>query len=275
MKNHKFRIDHFALKAKKENFLTRAVYKLISIDKTFKLFESNTSVLDLGAAPGSWIQYSSQRIGKNGIIIAIDLLPINIEFNNLYTIQNDIFEWDYLSQLSQLKNNNNFPENLDCINYGFHNIISDMAPNLTGNKLIDNENSYNLWKQTLTISKMLGRYNSNLVIKGFQSEELKIFLNEMRSSFKFVKTHIPRATRNSSNEIYCVGKQLKNKKPYFDINHNQNDIENPEFQKLFNLWDYIKMRQDQENDKEIKNIINKKSDIKIDIAKSRLLSKLS
>ena len=124
-----------------------------------------------------------------------DIEKKDITFPNIYTVQNDIFKWDYLSELSQLKNDNKSLENstklynLHCINNGFDNVISDMAPNICGNKSIDNENSYNLWMQALTLSKVLGKYNSNLVIKGFQSEEIKQFLDEMRSTFKFVKTH--------------------------------------------------------------------------------------
>ena len=91
---------------------------LISIDKTYKIFESNASVLDLGSAPGSWMQYSSQKVGRKGLVIGIDLLPINTQFIkdnsafcNFVNIQNDIFQWDYLSELAQIKNDNKFLEN--------------------------------------------------------------------------------------------------------------------------------------------------------------------
>ncbi len=77
MKNHGFRVDHYAEKAETQGFLTRAAYKLVEIDTKYKLFQHGHSVLDLGACPGSWMQYALRRVSKNGLVIGIDLNPIN------------------------------------------------------------------------------------------------------------------------------------------------------------------------------------------------------
>ena len=368
MKNHTFRVDHYAKKAKTQGFLTRAAYKLVEIDKKYKLFSTGQSCLDLGACPGSWMQYVMKRVTKTGFVIGIDLNPINeqqikndileklaqkerrlqrlqrmrsksissksnsnqdddywnefgededdsdgedinnsndnndyhptgtsikskcITFPNIHCIQRDIFEWDYLSELDVLRlqnrefskqNDGNRLYNLQCIDHGFHHILSDMAPNISGMKALDNERSYELWKQSLLLSTILGRFNSNLVIKGFQSEEMKTFLGEMRAHYKYVKTFKPDASRDSSNEIYIVGRGLKNKRPHFTLQHaeglNINDIEDESVQKLFNLWDYIKLQQQEAENDQIRDAIREKrarTTPKVDVSKSELLSRL-
>eukprot|EP01084_Bolivina_argentea_P156025 271881_1 len=306
MKNHNFRVDHFARKAKTQGYLTRAVYKLIEVDKKYKLFQPGNSCLDLGCSPGSWMQYVIKRVGKKGFVVGIDLNDINIQhikdnilesvqhkddiaFPNIHHIKNDIFKWDYVSEFKQLKHKNlenskqnpdikhNF-YNLNCIEYGFDHIISDIAPNISGIKSIDNDNSYDLWIQSLTLSRMLGGINSNLIIKVFQSEKMKEFVSEMRQYYKSVKTFKPDASRDTSNEMYIIGKQLKNKTPYFDLKPAKLDIEDLSVQQMFNLWDYLHQQQHKENNDYISDLINdRKPKItpKVNVSKSELLSKLS
>ncbi len=300
MKNHAFRVDHFARKAKTQGYLTRAAYKLIEVDKKYKLFQQSHSVLDLGASPGSWMQYVLKRVGKKGFVVGIDINPVNLQyikqstipnaqnkddiiFSNIHCIQNDIFGWHYLSELKQLKyknleNSSADLYNLKCIEYGFNHIISDMAPNISGLKSVDDDNSYDLWMQSLTLSKILGAYNSNLIIKAFQSEKMKEFIASMREHFKSVKTFKPLASRDTSNEMYIIGRQLKNKQPYHCLIPPNLDPEDETVQKMFNLWDYIKQQQEQENDQCIKDLINdRKAKVtpKVDVSKSQLLSQLS
>ena len=156
-----------------------------------------------------------------------------------------------------------------------------MAPNLSGIKASDNENSHELWKQSLSLATILGRFNSSLVIKGFQSEEMKAFLAEMRPHYKYVKTFKPDASRDSSNEIYIVGRGLRNKKPHFVPPQvdgvNSSDIDDEAVQQLFNLWEYIKVQQREAEDGQIRDAIRdkkSKSAPKVDVSKSQLLSRL-
>merc|ERR1712228_105919 len=153
-----------------------------------------------------------------------------------------------------------------------------MAANISGRGVIDEENNYNLWMQSLKLSLILGRYNSNLIVKGFTSEKMKEFIATIKIHYRTVKTFKPDASRNSSNEMYIIAKQMRNKQPYFSLTESHPNFEDVEVQKRFNLFDYIKLQQDSENDEMIKHLINDKKEKvapKVDVSKSQLLSRLS
>src|ERR1039457_461076 len=123
--------DHYARKAKDENFVARSVYKLEEIDQRFRIISSDDYVLDLGASPGSWMQYTSKKIGEKGKVLGIDLKPITVNLSNAITVQGDMN--DFKMEELLIKYNLSKP---------FDAVVSDMAPNTTGNKFVDQCRSY-------------------------------------------------------------------------------------------------------------------------------------
>ncbi|MCC7513708.1 MAG: RlmE family RNA methyltransferase, partial [Bacteroidia bacterium] len=125
--------DYYAQKARKENFAARSIYKLEEIDKKYRLFKNGYKVLDLGASPGSWMQYASAKVGETGKVFGIDLKPVEVKLKNVFTVQGDINEFD----LKQLFDKYNFNSHFDIV-------MSDMAPNTSSNRFTDQARSFDL-----------------------------------------------------------------------------------------------------------------------------------
>src|SRR5436190_15547751 len=109
--------DHYARKAKKENFVARSIYKLEEMDQRFHLIHAGYYVLDLGASPGSWMQYTSKKVGEKGKVFGIDLKPIKVTLPNAITVQGDMEEVN----MEELVNIYNIDKKFDAV-------VSDMAP---------------------------------------------------------------------------------------------------------------------------------------------------
>ena len=124
--------DHFYQLAKKNDLISRAYYKLEEIDKKHQIIKKSSKVLDIGCCPGGWTQYVLNKSG-NQSVVGVDILPIEEKFDNNFTFYNfDLNEFDKISDLFVSKN------------YCFDVIISDIAPNTSGNQFLDQANSYNL-----------------------------------------------------------------------------------------------------------------------------------
>lgn len=185
--------DFYTQKAKQENYPSRAVYKLKEIQQRFSIIKAGDKVLDLGASPGSWILYLSEKVGKKGRVIGIDrenlkiILPQNTVF-----IQKDIFDLDLLD-MSEMQNE-------------YDVVVSDLAPKTTGIKFKDAENSFILYQRALEIAKAVLVQGGNFVCKMFEGEKTKEFLQELKNFFETVKIVKPKAVRKASKEIYIVAK---------------------------------------------------------------------
>jgi 23S rRNA (uridine2552-2'-O)-methyltransferase len=190
--------DFYARKARKENFAARSIYKLEEIDRKYKLFKSNYQVLDLGASPGSWMQYASQKVGADGRIFGIDLKPIEVKLPNAYFLQGDINEVDWAGFFKQ----QDFGQLFDVV-------MSDMAPNTTSNRFTDQARSFELSMMALQTAKRFLKPGGHFVCKIFDGEDAMTFRDEVKSCFG--ETHImrPKSTRDSSKEIFVVAKFYK------------------------------------------------------------------
>ncbi len=189
------RKDFFYKKAKTEGYRSRAAYKLIEIQKKFKIFQKNSYVLDLGAAPGGWLQVVKKYV-KNGKIVGIDLL--NIEpIENVEFIQGNIYEIDIEKIFNNIK---------------FDVIMSDMAPNLSGVKHADYFKSYELAVKSFNIAKKYLKNNGNFVVKIFKGKEFDDFTKLLKKHFNLVKIFKPASSRNTSAEIYVVAKNFLEQK---------------------------------------------------------------
>ena len=192
--------DHYTHKAKKENFPARSVYKLKEMQEKHGLLRKGSRVLDLGCAPGSWLLYAAQEVGKDGFVLGVDLKPITITppANSVF-LQADIFDADEALLAHDGKK--------------FHVVMSDMAPATTGNKHVDSARSYNLCEMAwLTAQKALVP-GGTFICKIFQGEDFDQFLNLVKSDYKSYKIYKPKSTRKASKEVYVIGLEKKATSP--------------------------------------------------------------
>ena len=192
--------DEYVKLSQKEGYRSRAIYKLKEIQDKDRLITSGMTVVDLGAAPGGWSQYATELVGTKGRVIASDILPIDplpfVEF-----IQGDFTEDSILDELLELIGN-------DKANV----VISDMAPNLSGNDAIDQPGSVYLCELALDMSQRILAPGGAMVVKLFQGVGSDQYIEEVKKSFRLVKIRKPKASRARSREVYVVATQ------YFSTN---------------------------------------------------------
>ncbi|MHA1568412.1 MAG: RlmE family RNA methyltransferase [Alphaproteobacteria bacterium] len=182
------RWDHFAKKAKKEGYAARSVYKLVEIDRRFKLFKPGQRVLDLGCHPGSWLQYTAERIGSGGLAVGVDRAETRPPAKNTRTYQADLTEQFDTDQLGG----------------PFDVVLSDMAPDTTGVRHVDQDRSALLGEIAFDYAQRLGKSGSALVIKIFQGPDFTAFLNRIKQAYARVRCVRPEASRKESIEVYIV-----------------------------------------------------------------------
>lgn len=185
--------DYYARKAKSESYLARSVYKLQEIDDRFKILSKNNQVLDLGASPGSWSQYASEKIGEKGVVVGIDLTAISLVLSNGYFFQMDVFDPELNSKIISTG-----------INPFFDVILSDMAPKTTGIRNTDQARSYGLCEMALWVAQQYLREKGNFVCKMFDQAESRDFKEILKSQFKKVEILRPQSTRKESKEIFFI-----------------------------------------------------------------------
>ena len=190
--------DYYYRKAKQENFAARSVFKLEEIDKKYHLFKTNQMVLDLGAAPGSWSQYSSQKIGAGGRVLGVDLSPITVSLKNATFIQADLRDLN----LEELFLQQGFTPPFDLV-------LSDMAPKTTGIRLTDQTRSMELCELALDVARRFLKPNGHFVCKLFHSDDFTKLRDEIKKSFDKFEALRPESTRKISKEIFLIGIKKK------------------------------------------------------------------
>ena len=194
--------DPYVKLAQKEDYRSRAAYKLKEIDEEVKLLKSGQVIVDLGSSPGSWSQYVVRKMGRNdgeirGAIIGIDILPMEaipgVEF-----LQGDFREEDVLYQLEGMLAG----RKADVI-------LSDMAPNLSGIATADAARMENLLDIALDFAQVHLKPDGVLLLKCFNGMGYNDILARFRAQFKTVVSKKPKASRNQSSEIYLLGRNLK------------------------------------------------------------------
>lgn len=189
--------DFFVKQARKDGYRSRAAYKLLEVHERDKLFKPGMTVVDLGAAPGSWSQVVANKVGRNGKIVAIDLLEMapmpGVEF-----IQGDFREDSILNDLKI---------RLECRPLDL--VISDMSPNVSGIKLSDQARSMHLAELALEFAIERLNPGGSLLVKVFQGYEFDQFLLSMRAGFDRVIIRKPKASRDRSKELYLLGSGKK------------------------------------------------------------------
>ncbi len=186
--------DPYFLKAKRENYPARSIYKLKELDARFRLLRPGQKVLDLGAAPGSWSLGAAERVGAKGLVLACDLKAVSVSFPpQVCFCQEDVFA------RSQA-----FEERLQSLG-PFDLVLSDMAPATTGVKLTDQARSLNLALEALALAEKYLAQGGNFVVKLFMGPDLHDLLVPMRQSFAQVRSFKPKSSRAESKESFYLG----------------------------------------------------------------------
>ena len=190
--------DRLAKRAQFQGYRARSVFKLQELDEKFTLIKFNQRILDIGAAPGSWLQYVSEKIGKKGIAVGVDLKEIIPVSSNVFTKVVDITNTEeVLGFLNQLK--------IDK----FDLVLSDIAPNTSGIPGVDHAKSVELSQMCVNAADIYLRAGGSLIMKVFDGVEMGDFLKPLRNKYGFVTVYKVRSSRDRSREVYVVCQRKK------------------------------------------------------------------
>lgn len=183
--------DHYTEKAKADRYPARSVYKLMEIQKKFRVIRKGATIVDFGCAPGSWLLYAAEAAGTGGSVLGIDLKAVDIRLpDNATAVVGDVFELEDESGRA-------FQGPVDVV-------LSDMAPSTTGRKDIDAARSFELCQAALSRACELLVPGGNFVCKIFQGSEFKQFEQDVKAMFDNCSIFKPESCRKSSKEIYII-----------------------------------------------------------------------
>jgi 23S rRNA (uridine2552-2'-O)-methyltransferase len=189
--------DPYSKQARASHYRSRAAYKLSEIDSKDRLFSNVQNVVDVGASPGSWSQYASEKVGAQGRIVAVDILPME-PVDKVTFIEGDFTENAVIDKcIAELKG-----ARADLV-------LSDIAPNLSGVRASDQARSMYLAELVLAFSDEVLSQGGNMLIKLFQGEGTDQYKKELGIRFQKVMVRKPQASRDSSREFYVLGKGYK------------------------------------------------------------------
>ncbi len=188
--------DPFVQRARKEGWRSRAVFKLEQIDQKERLLKPGMVCVDLGAAPGGWSQYVTEELKGRARIVAVDLLPMD-SLPDVEFVQGDFRADDVFDQLLELVGEN-----------GADLVMSDMAPNISGTRAVDQPRSMNLAELALDMARRVLKPGGSFVCKVFQGEGFDEFVRDSRNSFGKVRVIKPTASRAGSREVYLVARNF-------------------------------------------------------------------
>jgi len=201
VKQADLKTDRFYKAAKAEGYRSRSAFKLLQTSKKFKLIKPGDVVVDLGAAPGGWSQVAHELVGERGVVISVDLQPVE-RIENVMVLQGDITsEVETVRAIKEALLSKE-RKTVDVV-------ISDAAPQLTGNKDLDQFRSFELSSAALNIAVKLLKNNGDFVAKIFQGEYYNQFYKSVKEKFRDTRAYSPAASRKRSAEVYVVGKGYK------------------------------------------------------------------
>lgn len=185
--------DPFVKQAHKDGYRARAAYKLLEIQEKYKVIKSGMTVVDLGAAPGSWSQIASKLVGDKGLVIASDILPMDA-LPDVTFLQGDFREQAVFDELLNILDG----RQVDVV-------ISDMAPNTSGNRAVDQPRQIYLCELALDFADKVLHKNGQFIVKVFQGDGFDEFRKQMLEHFDVLKTAKPQASRARSKEVFLIG----------------------------------------------------------------------
>jgi 23S rRNA (uridine2552-2'-O)-methyltransferase len=189
--------DPYVKRAQAEGWRSRAVFKLIEIQERDRLIRRGHTVLDLGAAPGAWSQYATKIVGRKGRVIAVDILPMD-PITGVEFMQGDFRDAETLAGIEERLQN----ARLDLV-------MSDMAPNISGNRSVDQPKAMYLAELALDIARKHLKSGGGFVAKLFHGEGFDEFVRDVRRDFGSVRVRKPGASRPQSRETYLIARDYR------------------------------------------------------------------
>ncbi len=188
--------DEYVRRSQQDGYRSRAIYKLIEIDKKDRLVKPGMTIIDLGAAPGGWSEYCVKKLGKNGTMIALDILPME-PIDGVTIIEGDFREDAVFEELMAVMNAGGESSRADLV-------ISDMAPNISGMGSVDMPRAYYLCELALDLAQQVLKPGGGLLVKLFQGEGFEAYNKALKASFSKVVMRKPKASRARSREVYAL-----------------------------------------------------------------------
>ena len=190
----KRRRDQFYKLAKAKGYRSRASFKLLQANRSYRFIKHGRTVVDLGAAPGGWLQIAREAVGESGFVLGVDKQEIKpLSWRNVATLEADI-EDESLCGMIKAK----VPGPVDVV-------LSDVSPDLSGTWDLDQARQVHLASQSLRIARRVLRKGGNFFVKAFHGADLPEFRHELQQSFQTVRIVKPPASRSDSSEIYFLG----------------------------------------------------------------------
>lgn len=192
------RRDHYWRRAKQEGYRSRAAFKLLQIDSKFRIFRKGDCVLDLGCAPGGWLQFISETVGPKGRVVGVDLQhTAPLPCGNVSLIQGDLRKPEVKTRI------------LHALGGPADVVTSDLSPKLTGIAFRDHLQSCGLVRDALDVVGTVLRPKGAFLAKIFQGEELESIVADLRSQFGQIRRIAPAASRKASSEIYLLARDFR------------------------------------------------------------------
>jgi 23S rRNA (uridine2552-2'-O)-methyltransferase len=186
--------DVYVEQASREGWRSRAVFKLQQIQDKERILKAGMTCVDLGSSPGGWSQLAAKLVGASGQVLALDVLPMD-PIPGVQFLQGDFTASTTVAQLRQL-----------LINRPVDLVMSDMAPNISGNRAMDQPRSMGLIEDALQFAEEVLRPGGDLLLKAFQGQGVDAFTRELRDRFATVRVIKPKASRPESREIYLLAR---------------------------------------------------------------------
>ena len=192
--------DEYYNRAKQEGYRARSAYKLQQLDGSAGLLGDGDTVLDLGAAPGGWLQVTAEQVGPGGQVVGLDrqrIDPLEGSDPDLSYLRADVTDEDTADEVRAILDGGERPVDV---------VLSDMAPNMTGEYGLDHARSVHLARQALGLAKQLLVSGGDLAVKVFDGRDLEELVADIETEFEYVRQVRPDASRESSSELYLVAK---------------------------------------------------------------------
>jgi 23S rRNA (uridine2552-2'-O)-methyltransferase len=188
--------DQYYNRAKQEGYRTRSAYKLKQLDDAAGLFGPGNTVVDLGAAPGGWLQVAAEAVGETGTVVGVDFQRIDdLDADTVGTIRGDMTDDDTKDRLRERVGAD-----------GADVVLSDMAPDMTGEYSVDHARSVHLARQAFEVALDLLPAGGDFTAKVFDGRDVDGLREDIDAEFEYVRTVHPDASRDSSSELYLIGK---------------------------------------------------------------------
>ncbi len=196
--NQEHKNDEYYKKAKKQEYRSRASFKLLQLNRKYKIIKKDDSVVDLGAAPGGWSQVALELVGDTGLVLAVDLNRVKpFPEENFWSIKGDFTQKETLEEIER------------TLQGKAQVVLSDASPKLSGIKDLDQLRSIDLSQSVLNTCDNVLKYKGNLIMKVFQGEGYPELLKEIKEKFRTVRTTKPPSSRKKSGEMYVVGRGFR------------------------------------------------------------------